>query len=77
MFKSVDEIFLLTIRRSSGGNLVSSTGKSIAPYDVGRYQGTSGYGDAIQRYRIDALVPYDSDLMLGTPCSVGSPCVWK
>ena len=35
MFKSVDEIFLLTIMRSSGGNFVSSTGESIAPYDVG------------------------------------------
>ena len=33
--QSVDEIFLLTIRCNSGGNFVSSTGESIAPYDVG------------------------------------------
>ena len=35
MFKSVAEIFLLAIRRNSGGSFVSSTGESMTPYDVG------------------------------------------
>ena len=58
MSRSVDEIFLLTTSRNSSCSFVSSTGVSIAPYEVG---GPSSYAGVTQfchmiRYRAQCVL---------------------